>query len=101
MLARGTAREHELATRVALGASRLRVVRQLLTEAVMLSGSGGALGVSVAHLAIRLIARLLPEYSIPHDVVFAVNGPVLLFSTLACIIHEGLSRSRCVVKTGS
>ena len=86
MLARGTARHQELATRSALGASRLRIVRQLLTESVLLSISGGALGIAIAHLAIRLITSLLPEYSIPHEVVISVNPPVLFFSTAVSVV---------------
>jgi predicted permease len=79
MLARGTARQQELGMRAALGATRLRIVRQLLTEAVLLSVTGGVLGIGLAYLAIRLIVGLLPEYSIPHEVVISLNIPVLLF----------------------
>ena len=85
MLARGTARQQELATRSALGASRPRIVRQLLTESVLLSISGGALGIGIAHAAIRLIVALLPKYSIPHEVVISVNTAVLLFSTAVSV----------------
>ena len=85
MLARGTARLQEIATRVALGASRLRIVQQLLTEAVILSVAGGALGMAFAHLSIRLITGLIPEYSIPHEVVITLNTPVLLFSTAVSV----------------
>lgn len=85
MLARGTARQQELATRLALGASRLRVMRQLLTEAVLLSVTGGILGMVFAYIAIRLITGLLPEYSIPHEVVISLNLPVLFFSTAISI----------------
>jgi len=94
MLARGTARLQELATRLALGASRLRIVRQLLTEAVLLSVTGGVLGMGFAYAAIRLITGLIPEYSIPHEVVIALNVPVLLFSTAVSVavgILAGLS----------
>ena len=94
MLARGTARLQELATRVALGASRRRIVQQLLTEAVILSITGGVLGMLFANVAIRLITGLLPEYSIPHEVVIALNTPVLLFSTAVSVaigILAGLS----------
>ena len=94
MLARGTARLQEIATRVALGASRLRIVQQLLTEAVILSVAGGALGMAFAHLSIRLITGLIPEYSIPHEVVITLNTPVLLFSTAVSVaigILAGLS----------
>jgi predicted permease len=94
MLARGTARLQELATRLALGASRLRIVRQLLTEGVLLSVTGGALGMAFAYAAIRLITGLIPEYAIPHEVVIALNTPVLLFSTAVSVaigILAGLS----------
>ena len=94
MLARGTARLQELATRLALGASRWRIVRQLLTESVVLSVAGGVLGMALAYAAIRLIVGLLPEYSIPHEVVISLNVPVLLFITgvsVAVGILAGLS----------
>jgi predicted permease len=94
MLARGTARLQELATRLAIGASRLRIVRQLLTESVILSVAGGVIGMALAYAAIHLIVRLLPEYSIPHEVVINLNVPVLLFSTgisVAVGILAGLS----------
>jgi len=85
MLARGTDRQQELGMRAALGATRLRIVRQLLTEAVLLSVTGGALGMGLAWLAIRLIVGLLPEYSIPHEVVISLNIPVLLFSAAVSV----------------
>jgi predicted permease len=94
MLARGTARLQELATRLALGASRRRIVQQLLTEAVILSVIGGVLGMCFAYAAIRLITGLIPEYSIPHEVVISLNTPVLLFSTAVSVaigILAGLS----------
>jgi predicted permease len=94
MLARGTSRLQELATRLAIGASRLRIVRQLLTEAVILAVSGGALGMALAYAAIHFIVGLLPEYSIPHEVVISLNVPVLLFSTAVSVsigILAGLS----------
>jgi len=94
MLARGTARAQELAIRLALGASRLRIAHQLLTEAVILSVTGGVLGMAFAYTAIRLITGLIPEYSIPHEVAITLNIPVLLFSTAISIaigILAGLS----------
>ena len=94
MLARGTARMQELATRLAVGASRARVVRQLLTEAVMVAVTGGLLGMAFAYGAIQFIVGLLPEYSIPHEVVIQLNLPVLLFSTAVSVaigVLAGLS----------
>ena len=86
MLARGTARLQELATRLAIGASRRRIVRQLLTEAVLLAVTGGVFGMALAYAAIHLIVGLLPEYSIPHEVVIRLNVPVLLFSTAVSVV---------------
>jgi predicted permease len=86
MLARGTARLQELATRLAIGASRRRIVRQLLTEAVILAVTGGVVGMLFAYAAIHLIVGLLPEYSIPHEVVIRLNLPVLLFSTAVSVL---------------
>ena len=71
--------------RTALGATRLRILRQLLTEAVVLSLAGGALGVALAYLGIQLITALMPEYAIPHEVVIAINLPVLAFSVAVSI----------------
>lgn len=86
MLARGTARLQELATRLAIGASRMRIARQLLTEAVIVSVTGGALGMAFAYGAIHLITGLIPEYAIPHEVVIRLNIPVLLFSTAVSVL---------------
>ena len=94
MLARGTARSQELAMRTAMGAPRFSLLQQLLTEALVISLTGGLLGVGLAFLGIQLIKSLMPEYAIPHEVVIAINLPVLLFSTaisLLCGILFGIS----------
>jgi putative ABC transport system permease protein len=80
LLARGTARQHELAVRAAMGASRSRIVRQLLTEAIALSFAGAGLGVLLAYRMVTLIVRWLPEYSFPKEADIQVNLPVLIFS---------------------
>jgi predicted permease len=80
LLARGTERQHELAVRAAIGAGRLRMIRQLLTESLGIATAGAALGVLLAWKGLALIAASLPEYSFPAESVIKMNVPVLLFS---------------------
>ena len=82
MLARGVARQHEFAVRSSVGAGRSRILRQLLTESIMLSMTGAAFGVLLAYRGVDLIATNLPIYSFPHEASAAihVNGTVLLFA---------------------
>jgi predicted permease len=80
LLARGTARQHELAVRVSVGAGRSRLIRQLLTESVVLSFTGAALGVLAAYKGVGAIVAMLPMYSFPHEAAIHVNAPVLIFS---------------------
>jgi predicted permease len=86
MLARGTARMHELALRSSMGASRWRIMRQLLTESVMLSLSGAVIGVLLAFGAVKWIAAALPFYSFPHEAAIHVSLPVLFFSVLLAVL---------------
>ncbi len=86
LLARGTARQHELAIRSAIGASCSRIRRQLLTEALALSLSGALGGVLLAYGLIPLMVRWLPQYSFPHEVVMSVNLPVLAFAVALAIL---------------
>ncbi len=86
LLARGTARQHELAVRSAIGASRWRIQQQLLTEALALSLLGAAGGVLLAYRLLPLLIRWLPEYSFPHELVIGINLPVLGFSIGIAVI---------------
>ncbi len=80
LLARGTARQHELAVRSAIGAERSRILRQLLTESLMLSFTGAVLGVALAYGLVKLIVNWLPEFSFPHEAAISINLPVLFFT---------------------
>jgi putative ABC transport system permease protein len=86
LLARGAARTHELAIRVAVGASRIRILRQLLTESILISLVGGAAGVLLADGAVDLISILLPAGTFPSESVITLSTPVLVFSTLVAIM---------------
>lgn len=79
LLARATARQHEFALRSAIGASQRRIIRQLLTEALLLSVTGAALGLALAYKTVDIIVANLPEFSFPHEAAIHVNLPVLLF----------------------
>jgi predicted permease len=79
LLARGTARQHELAVRTAVGAGRIRIIRQLLMDSVLLASIGAALGVLTAYGALTLIQSLLPPSTFASEAVIGINLPVLFF----------------------
>ncbi|MGA8027966.1 MAG: ABC transporter permease [Bryobacteraceae bacterium] len=84
LLARLLKIEHELAVRAALGASKLRLIRQLLTESVLLSLSGGALGVAIARSTVALLAKFAERFTTRAAEV-TLDVPVLLFTLLISI----------------
>ncbi len=86
LLARGTARQHELAVRVSVGAGRGRLIRQLLTESVILSVTGAALGVLAAYKGVVALATFLPYYSFPHEAAIHVNAAVLVFTAAVALL---------------
>ena len=88
-LARATARSHEFAVRSAIGASRNRIVRQLLTESLLLSLTGAVLGILLAYKTVAVIVANLPEFSFPHEASIQINLPVLLFS-IAIAVGTGV-----------
>ncbi|HKQ08087.1 MAG TPA: ABC transporter permease [Blastocatellia bacterium] len=87
-LARGEARQKEMALRLALGANRLRVVRQLLTESLILSVLGGVMGLLLAYWGVGALLALAPA-SLPRTGEIGINSTVLLF-TLAVSLMAGI-----------
>jgi putative ABC transport system permease protein len=85
MLARASARQKEIAIRSALGASRLRIIRLLMTESVMLALVGGSLGLLIAYLGTSLALKALPD-ALPRVNDIKVDGNVLLFTLAASVI---------------
>jgi len=80
LLARGAQRQQELAVRAAVGAGRLRIMRQLLTESLAVATIGAAIGILFAWRGLSVITALLPQRSFPAESVIRMNVPVLVFS---------------------
>jgi predicted permease len=96
LLARGTSRAREFAVRAAIGASRGRLMRQLLVESLLLAVNGAALGVAAGYWGLPALLRLSPPNSVPVGNLMAVpiSVPVLLFSAglaMASALIFGLS----------
>lgn len=121
LLARATGRQQEMAVRFALGASRGRIIRQMLTESLLLAGMGSAAGIALAFAMLKFMPRFIPS-SIPRLSKVSIDWPVLGFalgislltglafglapaiqstrSTLASASREGARGSGYSVKTG-
>ena len=91
LLARGTARQHELAIRSAIGATRWHIQRQLLSEALALSLTGAAGGIVLAYRLLPVLVRWLPDYAVPHEAVIRMNIPVLAFSVAVAVVTGVMS----------
>jgi putative ABC transport system permease protein len=85
LLARSTARSKELSVRAALGASRGRLIAQLLTESVLLAGIGGLLGLGIATWSLELVPALAGE-SLPRATTIGVDVRALVFTACAVVL---------------
>jgi predicted permease len=89
LLSRAAYRRREMAVRVAMGAERWRLIRQLLVESLLLALAGGALGIGIAAAGLRGIVAMVPPNTIPDEAKISLNLPVLLF-TLAVAVAAAL-----------
>ena len=80
LLSRAAYRRREIAIRAAMGAGRMRLIRQLLAESSALAIGGGALGVLLAWAGLRGIIAMVPPNTIPDEAEITLNVPVLLFA---------------------
>ncbi len=89
LLAKGTAREKEIALRASLGASPRQVFAQLITESLALAILGGAIGIGLGWALMKFVLTMLPGNTLPTEVVVRLNLPVLLF-TLGVTLLSGV-----------
>ena len=85
LMARAASRRNEVAIRAALGAGRIRIVRQFLTESLLLSLAGGAFGVLLAWWGVRVLVSMAPSW-LPRLQEISIGGRVLLFSVAISVL---------------
>ena len=93
LLARGMARQKELAVRGALGAGRRTIFTQLLTESLILALAGGALGVGVGYAMLQGLVAAMPRNTLPSEADLRLNIPILLFTLVATTVAGLLAGS--------
>jgi predicted permease len=94
LLSQGATREREIAIRTAVGATRSRIVRQLLTESLLLAGMGGAVGIALSYWTLPLVASAVPQHTSfftrVHDASFGLNSTVFIFTVLLSVLSCAL-----------
>jgi predicted permease len=100
-LARGSARGREISTRLALGASRGRIGRQLLADSVLLALTGGTLGVVLAPLALQALIAFLPRDAAANALLSTIDSRLLLFTFLVSMVAGVLSGFAPALQAGS
>lgn len=99
-LARMTRRERELAVRVALGAGRSRIFRQLLTESLVVALAGGALGLFLAHSGLDLLIAFVSHFT-PRAREITIDHTVLLFTLTIAVLTSIVSGTISALDVGS
>jgi putative ABC transport system permease protein len=102
LLSRSVHRTREIAVRIALGATRWRVVRQLLVESILLGVIGGVLGLALATIGVRLFDRAVADTGKPYWIVFSMDYTVFAFLAAVCVLTGilfGLAPALQVTKT--
>jgi len=85
LLSRSSARAREVAVRYAMGATRWRVVRQLLVESLLLATAGGVLGLGIAVIGTRLFDRAVADVGKPYWIQFTIDGVVIAYLAAICV----------------
>jgi putative ABC transport system permease protein len=86
LLSRSTQRAREVAVRYAMGATRWRVLRQLLIESLLLAAAGGAIGLAIAVVGTRLFDRAVADVGKPYWIAFTIDGVVIAYLAGICVV---------------